>query len=66
MTQKDTVKARLLRYGKVDNLTAITRLYILRLGSIINRLRNEGMKIKTGYLMKEGKKTKICVYTLIK
>lgn len=66
MSQQQTIKNRLLQYGAVDNLTAITKLYVLRLSSIINRLRNEGMNIKTGYLTKKGKQSKICVYTLIK
>ena len=66
MTQKDTIKARLLQYGKVDNLWSMLHAGIWRLGARINELRNEGMKIETDYVVKGGKKTKVALYRLIK
>jgi hypothetical protein len=53
MSQKELVRKRLESKGHITTVQAVD-MFILRLGSIVNRLRNEGMKIQTTY--PEGKR----------
>lgn len=63
MTQKETIKTKLNKLGKTDNLWAINN-NIWRLSHVIYLLRNEGMKITQSFKIIKGKKTKIAEYTL--
>ena len=54
-TQKEIVLEKLKKEGKVTNFWAFNN-YILRLGDIIFRLRNEGYNITTKYDGAEGRK----------
>ena len=65
-TQQIIVLKRLEKYGQINNLWAINN-GIWRLGAVINRLRNDGLKIEGGYLPKaDGTQSKIYNYTLKK
>jgi hypothetical protein len=64
-TQKEIVKAKLLKEGKISNFWAFHN-YLLRLGAVIYELRDEGMDIVGAFEKKNGKLTKNFVYTLVK
>ena len=65
ISQKDTIKEKLIKEGKTDNQWAMKN-YIWRLSHVIYLLRNEGMKITQSFKVVKGKKTKIAEYTLEK
>lgn len=55
MTQKEKVLKHLQRYGKISNVTAVSKYQIYRLSEYIRELRLEGHNIETD--MKKNKKT---------
>lgn len=61
-TQKQRVIEKLLEKGKVDNFWAFNN-YILRLGAIIYKLRQNGIEITTHYKNIKGHKN--CIYKLV-
>jgi hypothetical protein len=65
-TQLQKIKHILETKGKVNNFDAIMKLEIWRLSSIIQRLRESGMKIEGDYMVKNKKVTKIYEYRLVK
>lgn len=65
-TQQQKIKHILETKGKVNNFDAIMKLGIWRLSSIIQRLRESGMKIEGDYMVKNKKVTKIYEYRLVK
>lgn len=54
----------LIEKGKITTPQAIS-MYIIRLGSIIHILRNEGWKIDGKFLGKNKQKTRTYEYTLV-
>ena len=65
-TQQQKIKHILETKGKVNNFDAIMKLGIWCLSSIIQRLRESGMKIEGDYMVKNKKVTKIYEYRLVK
>lgn len=60
-TQQQIVKDKLLKDGQITNVWSVQH-YILRLSSLINRLRNEGMSIHGEYLKRGKNKTRTYQY----
>lgn len=68
MTQKEETLHYLKTYKTITTWEGFKELNILRLGSVINELRNEGHAIKTNMLTvtkRNGKKAQIAEYSLI-
>tara|TARA_R110001592_G_scaffold257815_2_gene521473 strand:- start:2094 stop:2327 length:234 start_codon:yes stop_codon:yes gene_type:complete len=68
MTQKEETLQYLNHYKTITTWDAFKELNILRLGSVINELRNDGYAIKTNMLTvtkRNGKKAQIAEYSLI-
>lgn len=57
ITQTQKVLSRLEQVGYVDNFWAIDN-YILRLGAIIHKIRQSGVKIEGAYGKELGRKKK--------
>ena len=62
-TQEDRVAAALKRDGYISNLDAINNYHILRLASVISKLRQNGWLIDTDFKGVVGNKN--CVYKLV-
>jgi|14BtaG_2_1085337.scaffolds.fasta_scaffold00831_13 hypothetical protein len=68
MTQKEETLHYLKTYKTLTTWEGFKELNILRLGSVINDLRNEGHAIKTKMLTvtkRNGKKAQIAEYSLV-
>lgn len=70
--QKEIILAHIKQYGNISTLEGYNKYKIMRVGSVINMLRNEGYNIKTimeynrnktkrfaRYYLKEGEKNEI-------
>lgn len=66
-TQRQRIKAWLLKYGSLTNVQAITMFQpgVYRLSERIRELQDEGMKIEGDFVRVDGKKTGTYRYTLL-
>ena len=55
ITQEELIKKHIIKRGSITSWEAIQRYGVTRISAVIYLLREEGMKIKTEYIVKKNR-----------